>query len=305
MSIITHNITKVYGTQTVLDSVNINIGKGQIVGLLGPNGAGKSTLMKILTCFIPPTSGDASILGHDVMMEPEEVKKRVGYLPENNPLYVDMYIKEYLEFMAGLHKIGKNSGKRIEEMIELTGLGPEQHKRIGTLSKGYRQRVGLAQALIHNPDVLILDEPTSGLDPNQLLEIRNLILEIGKDKTVLFSTHIMQEVEAICNRAIIIDKGKIVADSPTSELKLVRNQDFITIEFASAVTQQDLMQIKGVVKATNLKENSWRLQSEAGVEIRPLINKFAIDKNLTILSLQKEKSTLEQTFQELTGKSKV
>lgn len=304
MSIITRNITKVYGTQTVLDSVSFSIGKGQIVGLLGPNGAGKSTLMKILTCFIPPTSGDASILGHDVMMEPEEVKKRVGYLPENNPLYVDMYIKEYLEFMAGLHKLGKNSGKRIEEMIELTGLGPEQYKRIGTLSKGYRQRVGLAQALIHNPDVLILDEPTSGLDPNQILEIRNLILEIGKDKTVLFSTHIMQEVEAICNRAIIIDKGKIVADSPTSELKSVRNQDFITIEFASAVTQHDLMQIKGVVKATNLKENSWRLQAETGVEIRPLINKFAIDKKLTILSLQKEKSTLERTFQELTGKLK-
>ncbi len=193
MSIITQNITKLYGTQLVLDNINITIGKGEVVGLLGPNGAGKSTLMKILTGYIPPTSGTASIYGHDVLFDTEEVKKIVGYLPEHNPLYLDMYIKEYLEFIAGIHKLGATSRSRIREMIAITGLGPEQNKKIGTLSKGYRQRVGLAQALIHNPEVLILDEPTSGLDPNQLLEIRELIKGIGKEKTVILSTHIMQE----------------------------------------------------------------------------------------------------------------
>jgi ABC-2 type transport system ATP-binding protein len=302
MSIITNGITKLYGTQVVLDNVNIKIGKGEVVGLLGPNGAGKSTLMKILTGYIPPTSGTASIYGHDVLMDTEEVKKIVGYLPEHNPLYLDMYIKEYLEFIAGIHKLGKDSRNRIREMIEITGLGPEQNKKIGTLSKGYRQRVGLAQALIHNPEVLILDEPTSGLDPNQLLEIRELIKKIGKEKTVILSTHIMQEVEAVCSRAIIINVGKIVADAPTAELSGIQSHDLVTVEFATPTTEKKLLSIPGVAKAIKINDLSWKLQAKPGEDIRPRINKFAVDNNLTLLSLHREEHNLEQVFQELTGK---
>jgi len=304
MSIITHGITKIYGTQLVLDNVNITIGKGEIVGLLGPNGAGKSTLMKILTGYIPPTSGTASVYGHDVHFEAEEVKKIVGYLPEHNPLYLDMYIKEYLEFVAGIHKLGKNSKIRIREIIEKTGLGPEQNKKIGTLSKGYRQRVGLAQALIHNPEVLILDEPTSGLDPNQLLEIRELIKGIGKEKTVILSTHIMQEVEAVCSRAIIINLGKIVADGSTDELSDIQSHDIVTVEFETPTTEKLLLSVAGVVKAVKVNEFLWKLEAKPGVDIRPKINKFAVENNLTLLSLHREEHTLEQVFQELTGKVK-
>ncbi len=302
MTIITRDITKVYGTQVVLDKVNINIGKGEVVGLLGPNGAGKSTLMKILTGYIPPTSGDASVYGHNVLFDTEEVKKIVGYLPEQNPLYPDMYIKEYLEFIAGIHKLGKNAPKRIREMIEITGLGPEQNKKIGTLSKGYKQRVGLAQALIHNPEVLILDEPTSGLDPNQLVEIRELIKGIGKEKTVILSTHIMQEVEAVCSRAIIINLGKIVADGPTSELSVIQTHDIVTVEFATATAEKMLLAIPGVAKAVKINELVWKLQAKPGEDIRPRINKFAVENNLTLLSLHREEHNLEQVFQELTGK---
>ncbi len=302
MSIITHNITKVYGTQVVLDKVNINIGKGEVVGLLGPNGAGKSTLMKILTGYIPPTSGTASIYGHDVMMDTEEVKKIVGYLPEHNPLYLDMYIKEYLEFIAGIHKLGKASRSRIREIIEITGIGPEQNKKIGTLSKGYRQRVGLAQALIHNPEVLILDEPTSGLDPNQLIEIRELIKGIGQQKTVILSTHIMQEVEAVCSRAIIINHGIIVADGATAELSVIQSHDIVTVEFETPATEQMLLSIAGVIKATKYNALTWKLQSRPGEDIRPGINKFAVENKLTLLSLHREEHSLEQVFQELTGK---
>ena len=219
MSILIQNITKQYGEQLALNNVNLTIDKG-IVGLLGPNGAGKSTLMKIITCFIPPTSGTVSVNGFDVMDQPMEVKRIVGYLPEHNPLYLDMYVREYLTFVAGIHHItGEKANRRIEQMIEETGLGLEAHKKIGALSKGYRQRVGLAQAMMHDPQVLILDEPTSGLDPNQLVEIRNLISSFGKEKTVLLSTHIMQEVEAICERAIIINKGVVVADDKIENLK--------------------------------------------------------------------------------------
>ena len=300
MSIITRDITKVYGTQIVLDKVNINIGKGEVVGLLGPNGAGKSTLMKILTGYIPPTSGDASVYGHNVLFDTEEVKKIVGYLPEHNPLYPDMYIKEYLEFIAGIHKLGKSAPNRIREMIEITGLGPEQNKKIGTLSKGYKQRVGLAQALIHNPEVLILDEPTSGLDPNQLLEIRELIKGIGKQKTVILSTHIMQEVEAVCSRAIIITLGKIVADAPTSELSVIQSHDIVTVEFETQTTEKQLLSIPGVVKASRINDLSWKLQAKPGEDIRPRINKFAVENNLTLLSLHREEHNLEQVFQELT-----
>lgn len=219
MSIVASDISKIYGKQKALDSVSFEISAGEVVGLLGPNGAGKSTMMKIISCFLPPTDGHVSVDGFDIFEQEIEVKKRVGYLPENNPLYLDMYVREYLSFLAGLHKLGSKKKSRINDIIDITGLGLEQNKKIGALSKGYRQRVGLAQALLHDPSVLILDEPTSGLDPNQLLEIRSLISEIGKEKTVLFSTHIMQEVEAICDRAIIIHLGKIVADDTITALK--------------------------------------------------------------------------------------
>jgi ABC-2 type transport system ATP-binding protein len=301
MSIITHDITKVYGTQVVLDNVNINIGKGEIVGLLGPNGAGKSTLMKILTGYIPPTSGTASVYGHDVLFETGEVKKIMGYLPEHNPLYLDMYIKEYLEFVAGIHKLGKNSKLRIREIIEKTGLGPEQNKKIGNLSKGYRQRVGLAQALIHNPEVIILDEPTSGLDPNQLLEIRELIKGIGKEKTVILSTHIMQEVEAVCSRAIIINKGKIVADDLTENLHLLlTNKNIVTVEFDKLVTAALLKQINGIGNVKNRKGNIWELQSNSKDDVRSNIFNFAVQNKLTVLSMNKEDNSMEDVFHKLT-----
>jgi ABC-2 type transport system ATP-binding protein len=215
MSISVHNVTKLYGSQKALDDVSFQVNPGEIVGLLGPNGAGKSTLMKIITCFIPPTSGEVSVCGHDIFEESIEVRKKVGYLPEHNPLYLEMYVKEFLSFIAGIHGIQPS---RVKEMVELTGLAPEQNKKIGALSKGYRQRVGLAQALLHDPEVLILDEPTSGLDPNQILEIRKLIKSIGAEKTVMLSTHIMQEVEAICDRAVIIHQGRIVADDTIAHL---------------------------------------------------------------------------------------
>ncbi len=300
MSIKTNNITKIYGSQVVLDHISFDIRKGEVVGLLGPNGAGKSTLMKIITCFIPPTSGEAYIDGLEVMMNADEVKKRVGYLPENNPLYLDMYVKEYLMFVAGIHKLGRESRKRVGEMIEITGLGIEQNKKIGMLSKGYRQRVGLAQALMHDPEVLILDEPTSGLDPNQLVEIRNLVKQIGKEKTVMLSTHIMQEVEAVCDRAIIIHLGKIVADDSTGNLSTIKTRDIVSVEFGSNVEEKLLKAIPGVVKVTKTGSNSWKLLSREGEDIRPLINKFAVDQKLTLLSLRKEEQKLEDVFQQLT-----
>lgn len=219
MSIIVNNLTKVYGKQKALDNVSLSIGDGEIVGLLGPNGAGKSTMMKILTCFIPPTSGEAKVCGYDIFDNPMEIKKSVGYLSEQNPLYMDMYVREFLLFVAGVHKIERKLRKdRVEEIIALTGLEKEANKKIEALSKGYKQRVGIAQALIHDPKVLILDEPTTGLDPNQLVEIRNLIKQIGKTKTILLSTHIMQEVEAVCSRVIIINNGRLVADDETKHL---------------------------------------------------------------------------------------
>ncbi|MBO5963381.1 MAG: ATP-binding cassette domain-containing protein [Bacteroidales bacterium] len=219
MSITIKNLTKVYGNQKALDNVSLSIGEGEIVGLLGPNGAGKSTMMKILTCFIPPTSGDAEVCGFNIFDNPMEIKRTIGYLSEQNPLYYDMYVREFLLFVAGIHKIEKKKRKaRVEEIIELTGLTKEANKKIGALSKGYKQRVGIAQALIHDPAVLILDEPTTGLDPNQLVEVRNLIKQIGQTKTVLLSTHIMQEVEAMCTRVIIINNGRLVADDDTVQL---------------------------------------------------------------------------------------
>lgn len=219
MSIIVKNLTKVYGKQKALNDVSLSIEDSEIVGLLGPNGAGKSTMMKILTCFIPPTSGDVKVCGYDIFDNPMEVRRSIGYLPEQNPLYYDMYVREFLLFVAGIHRIEKKLRReRVEEIIELTGLSKEVNKKIAALSKGYKQRVGIAQALIHDPEVLILDEPTTGLDPNQLVEIRNLIKQVGKTKTVLLSTHIMQEVEAVCSRVVIINNGRLVADDETKHL---------------------------------------------------------------------------------------
>lgn len=303
MSIIVSNITKRYGNQLALDNVSFSIKPGEIVGLLGPNGAGKSTLMKIITCFIPPTSGDVTVYGHDIREESLEIRKKVGYLPENNPLYTEMYIRESLEFIAGLHNLGDNKTKRINEIMQLTGLDTERKKKIGALSKGYKQRVGLAMALVHDPEVLILDEPTSGLDPNQLVEIRNLIVEIGKQKTVILSTHIMQEVEAVCNRAIIINKGRIVADdSPKNLLHNLGNTDRVLAGFDRDVDIKLLRQIKGVRQVTSVEPLTWMFESEKDQDVRQEIFKFAVEHKLTVLSMQKEESTLENVFQKLTMK---
>lgn len=302
MSIIVNHITKKYGAQNALDNVSLNIHQGEIVGLLGPNGAGKSTLMKILTCFIPPTEGMASVMGFDVQDNPLEVQRRVGYLPESNPLYTDMYIREYLAFVAGIHHLGKNAKARIEEMIQLTGLDVEVHKKIGMLSKGYRQRVGLAQAMLHNPEVLILDEPTSGLDPNQLLDIRNLIKEIGKSKTVILSTHIMQEVEAVCDRVVIINKGKIVADDTTANLTALSGGELLVVEFDKPVQPHQFRSLANLKKFTHDQSNIWLLEPLKGKDIRGDLNRWAMQQQLNILSLNKKTLSMEETFLQLTKK---
>jgi ABC-2 type transport system ATP-binding protein len=301
MSIQVHQITKNYGKQKALDSVSFNIKNGEIVGLLGPNGAGKSTLMKILSCFIPQTSGDARVCDFDVLEQSIEVRKKVGYLPENNPLYLEMYVREFLLFIAGIHNLGDKRKARVNEMIEITGLQQEQSKKIGALSKGYRQRVGLAQAMMHSPQVLILDEPTSGLDPNQIIEIRNLIKKIGEEKTVMLSTHIMQEVEAVCSRAIIINKGKIVADDLTENLHLLLvNKNIVTVEFDNQVNASLLKQINGVVNVNNRKGNIWELQSNNKDDVRSSIFNFAVQNKLTVLSMNKEDNSMEDVFHQLT-----
>lgn len=301
MSISVNNVTKLYGSQKALDDVSFEIGKGEIVGFLGPNGAGKSTMMKIITCYLPQSAGEVRVLGHDVVDESMAVRKTVGYLPEHNPLYLDMYVKEYLAFIAEIHKV-VNAKERVEQMIETTGLKLEQKKRIGALSKGYRQRVGLAQALIHDPDVLILDEPTSGLDPNQLEEIRKLIKEVGKEKTVMLSTHIMQEVEAVCDRAIIIDKGKIVADDSVAHMQSAEHsENVIRVEFDQAATERDLLGIEGVISVRAVGENVWIIGTDAASDVRPAVNAFAKQKEISILTMQREEKSLEDVFKELTG----
>lgn len=295
------HITKKYDQQLALNDVTLDIDKG-IVGLLGPNGAGKSTLMKIITCFIPPTSGTVSVSGFDVMEKPMDVKKIVGYLPEHNPLYLDMYVREYLQFVAGVHHLtGSHAKRRIETMIEETGLGIEAHKKIGALSKGFRQRVGLAQAMMHDPKVLILDEPTSGLDPNQLIEIRNLIRDLGKEKTVLLSTHIMQEVEAICSRAIIINKGVVVADDKIESLKQISSSNnVIIVEFEDEVTRERLIQIPEVKNIRQVKGNHWILEPKNDIDIRAHLMRWAVDNGFIIKSLQQEDISIEEAFQKLT-----
>lgn len=304
MSISVKNITKLYGQQKALDQVSFEVSSGEIIGFLGPNGAGKSTMMKIITGFIPPSSGEVFVNGLDIVEKSIEVRKQIGYVPENNPLYLDMYIKEYLTFVARLYKISRKDSKtKVDEIIQKTGLTQELKKKIGALSKGYRQRVGLAQALVHDPSVLILDEPTSGLDPNQIVEIRNLIAEVGKHKTIMLSTHIMQEVEAICDRIIIINNGQLVANNSKENLQQQsRSGKFQTVivEFNTTVAREQLLKIKGVGKVQGLKQNNWLIESLSESDIRPEIFSFAVKHDFTVLSMQQKEMSLEQVFQELT-----
>jgi ABC-2 type transport system ATP-binding protein len=300
MALSLKNITKIYNGQKALDNISFEINRGEIVGFLGPNGAGKTTTMKIISCFIPSTNGEARVCDIDVNKKPLEVKKKVGYLPENNPLYTEMYVKEFLLFIAAVHEI-KNKKERVEQMIKLVGLEKEQHKKIEMLSKGYRQRIGLAQAMMHNPEVLILDEPTSGLDPNQLVEIRKLIKEFGKEKTVLLSTHIMQEVEAICDRVIIIKDGKIVADEGVDTIqKANQSVQVIQVEFDKEVLEKNLKAINEVSRIKNIGANSWLIESKSKSDLRASIAKFAAKKGLLTLTLKKEEDKLEDIFKKLT-----
>jgi ABC-2 type transport system ATP-binding protein len=303
MSIVVQGVTKLYGDQKALDNVSFEVNTGEIVGFLGPNGAGKSTMMKIITGFIPASSGTVKVNNLEVGTENLEVRKQIGYLPENNPLYPEMYVREYLGFVASIYKTGIAKKKLIDNIIDLTGLAPEQKKKIGSLSKGYRQRVGLAQALIHNPAVLILDEATTGLDPNQIVEIRNLIKVTGKEKTILLSTHIMQEVEAICDRVIIIDKGIIVANEEKSKIYSVirRPKQVIQVEFDKDTNETSLEEIANVSVVRQLGKNSWLIEAEGNEDIRPSIFNFAVKNNLTVLSLQKQESNLEEVFRHLTN----
>src|SRR5690606_27689368 len=288
MSVIVNNVTKIYGQQKALDDVSFVVEPGHIVGFLGPNGAGKSTMMKIITCFIPQTSGSVSVCGYDVIEHPIDVKKQVGYLPEHNPLYLDMYVKEYLHFVGGVHHV-PNLNERVKEMINMVGLEIEQNKKIGALSKGYRQRVGLAQAMIHNPEVLILDEPTTGLDPNQLEEIRNLIKTIGKEKTIMLSTHIMQEVEAICDKTIIINQGKIVANEATQQLKTKKDNTIVlVVEFDKEMEEKKLLKIKGIIHAKQNPNNKLWYIEVSHDSVRNDIFRYAVENDTVVLTMQKE-----------------
>lgn len=304
MSVIVKDLVKIYGTQHAVDGISFEAKKGSILGFLGPNGAGKSTTMKIATSYIPPSSGTVQVCGIDVVSQPIEAKKKVGYLPEHNPLYLDMYVHEYLQFVGGLHSItGKKLKDTIAEKIQLTGLNHEQNKKIGALSKGYRQRVGLAQAMLHDPEVLILDEPTTGLDPNQIVEIRQLIKNVGRERTVIFSSHIMQEVQQLCDQVVIINKGKIVANSSIHDLsKASRPTKIITVEFESEVALELLQKIAGIGSIERLSNNKVRLKTESNADIRSEIFKWAAENQLPLVGLSLEESNMEDIFRELTGK---
>ncbi|MCA1919469.1 MAG: gliding motility-associated ABC transporter ATP-binding subunit GldA [Flavobacterium piscis] len=303
MSIKINNVTKIYGKQKALDNVSFQVNSGEIVGFLGPNGAGKSTLMKIITSFIPPTEGDVYVNGLNVLEHQKEVKKLIGYLPEQNPLYNEMYIVEFLNFVAGLYNI-KNRVERIDKIIQLTGLESEIEKKIGALSKGFKQRVGLAQAIIHDPKILILDEPTSGLDPNQIIEIRNLIKELGKEKTVLLSTHIMQEVDAICDKIIIISNGKIIADDTTENIHKNFNKNSIElkVEFSEKISIEELKKIQGILEIEFLGLNTYLVRTDISKDLRKEIFDFAVKNNNPVLSIQVQETSLEKVFNELTRK---
>lgn len=300
MSLEVENITKIYGSQNAVDDLSFSVSGGSIMGFLGPNGAGKSTTMKMVSCYIKPTSGTAKVCGYDIEDNPLEVRKHLGYLPENNPLYLDMYVKEYLSFVASIHKL-PNKASRISDLIELTGLGKEQHKIIGALSKGYRQRIGLAQAMIHDPEVLILDEPTSGLDMNQLVDIRNLIKELGKEKTVILSTHIMQEVQAMCDRVIIINNGKLVADDPIERLQdRIRGEEQLTINLVN--NDVDLSPFKAIDGVIDIEKtvSGIIIKSNDRRDIREDVFKLAVDKGWVIIEMKQDKMNVEHVFQKLT-----
>ena len=299
MSIEVVNISKSYGDQKALDAVSFSVSKGEIVGFLGPNGAGKSTLMKILTTYITADEGSAAVNGFDVNFNQKSVQLSVGYLPEHNPLYLDLYVREYLAFNADVFKVEKS---RINDVIELTGLTSESHKKIGQLSKGYRQRVGLANALLHNPDVLILDEPTTGLDPNQLVEIRNVIKNVGKDKTVFLSTHIMQEVEAICDRVIIINNGKIVTDKKLDKLISSDKEQVIEVEFDFKIEEQAIAKIPHLKSYKNVHDMVWELTFISETDMRPVVFDFANENGLKTLQLNQKNKNLEAIFREITKK---
>lgn len=298
MSIVVSGLTKIYGAQRAVDAITFSVNPGEVLGFLGPNGAGKSTTMKILTGYIPQTSGKASVCGFDVERQSLEARKHLGYLAENNPLYTDLYVKEFLSFVAGLNGV-RNKTTRVKEMIRLTGLEREQSKKIGALSKGYRQRVGIAQALLHNPEVLILDEPTSGLDPNQLAEVRQMIRDLGKEKTVILSTHIMQEVQAICSRVVIINKGKIVADDAIERLQhKATGETVILVTFKQPADKNKLLKISGVKSVNPSGEKSWKIAGQKGIQ--ESVFEFAVANQLTITSLSEEQQSLEEVFKELT-----
>ncbi|MFQ3182386.1 MAG: ABC-2 type transport system ATP-binding protein [Polaribacter sp.] len=296
MSIKVTSVSKLYKSQKVLNNVSFSAEKGQIIGFLGPNGAGKSTMMKILTGFIKPNSGTVFVNEIDVLQNPLEAQRNIGYLPEHNPLYTDMYVREYLQFQAAIFKVDKS---QIEPCIEKVGLTAEANKKINQLSKGYQQRVGLAAAILHNPKVLILDEPTTGLDPNQLVEIRELIKELGKDKTVLFSTHIMQEVEAVCDRVIIIKKGAVLVDKKLSELQSSMQQ-IIEVVFNVAVDKDIFNKITSIISVINTSENTWQLTFNQEEDMRPKIFDFAQENNLKIIGLTTQNKNLETLFREVT-----
>ncbi len=302
MSIIVKSLTRIYETQKAVDNISFEVKKGEITGFLGPNGAGKSTTMKMITGYLPPTSGSAIVCGYDVAAQPMEVRKRVGYLPEANPLYYEMYVREYLEFSAGIHKLGRGAAARIEEMIGRTGLGKEAHKKIGALSKGYKQRVGIAQAMLHDPEVLILDEPTSGLDPNQIVEIRDLIKDIGRDKTVLLSTHIMQEVQAMCKRVIIINNGNIVADDTIDKLQQSNSQrNVLIVAFETALNPLMLDGLQHVDAREDMGDHKWKLVTTSPDLLRKEVMQWAVKNDINISSMQTQTESLEDVFRTLTN----
>jgi ABC-2 type transport system ATP-binding protein len=300
MSIKVSNLLKQYGDQKAVDNISFTINKGEIVGFLGPNGAGKSTTMKMITGYLEPDHGDIEVAGIRVSDHPLETKKKIGYLPEANPLYFEMYIREYLDFIAGIHQV-RDPASAIDKVIELTGLTPEKHKKIGQLSKGYKQRVGLAAALIHDPEVLILDEPTSGLDPNQIIEIREVIRRLGKDKTVMFSSHILQEVEALCNRVIIINKGKLVADDQLSNLSIQDTSKKLRVAFRETIEPLWLENLSSVISAVNKEDNTWIIDTHDPDTLNKQLMELALLRKLNIVSLQTESLNLEEVFRSLTA----
>lgn len=306
MSVVVENLYKFYGQQAAVNDVSFVVNKGEVVGFLGPNGAGKSTTMKILTCYIEQSKGNASVCGIDTREDSLAVRRKLGYLPEHNPLYKELYVREFLQICAKFYGIS-NIRRRINEVIEMTGLGLEQHKKIEQLSRGYRQRVGLSQAILHDPEVLILDEPTSGLDPNQIVDIRNLIKELGEEKTVIFSSHIMQEVEAICDRVLIIDRGKLVMDSPISELSSKGNKEFVSVRvlFQNAVDASILDRLPGIVEKRKVRKGEWLIKGKksSGEDFRQTVFQYCSGKGLVILEMNQLTTNMEQVFQEMTGKT--